>query len=195
MESFEEVFITRHYNVPFENFFPRSILDLGANVGYASVYFASRWNNSQILAVEPAPANLGLLRRNTEAWPNIGTLQAAVWSHPATVSVANPAEATNAFRMREASAQEDNGVPAYTVSQLMERQGWRHLDLLKMDVEGAEAQIFQDETDWLDQVSVMVVELHDRIVPGCAESLYRALRGRHFRQEIVCGNLAIDLRA
>ena len=49
-------------------------------------------------------------------------------------------------------------------------------------------------TEWLDRINVMIVELHDRIVPECARVLYDALRGRRFRQEIVGGNLAIDLR-
>ncbi len=59
---------------------------------------------------------------------------------------------------------------------------------------GELAEIFREEAAWLDRVDVMVVELHDRLVPGCAEALNQALCGRRFRQEIVGANLAFDFR-
>ena len=194
VETFEEVFLTRQYDLPFAGFEPLHILDLGANIGYASVYFAARWPQARILAVEPATSNLDLLDRNTRPWNHLTCLQAAVWSHPSWVQVANPKDEPNAFRMSESHDSWKENIPAYTIAQLIERQGCRRLDLLKMDVEGAEAEIFQNGAAWLDRVKVLIIELHDRIVPGCAQALYHALQGYRFQQEIVGGNLAIDLR-
>ena len=194
VETFEEVFLMRQYDLPFADFEPANILDLGANIGYASVYFAARWPQARIMAVEPATSNLDLLDKNTRPWNQITCLQAAVWSHPSWVQVANPKDAPNAFRMSESHDSKKENIPAYTISQLIDRQGCRDLDLLKMDVEGAEAEIFQNGTAWLDRVKVLVIELHDRLVPGCAQALYRALQGYRFQQEIMGGNLAIDLR-
>jgi len=194
VETFEEVFLMRQYDLPIAGFEPLHILDLGANIGYASVYFAARWPQARILAVEPATSNLGLLDQNTRAWDHITCLQAAVWSHPSWVQVTNPKAAPNAFRVSESNDPRKENIPAYTISQLIERQGCKHLDLLKMDVEGAEAEIFQNGAEWLDQVKVLIIELHDRIVPGCAQALYRALQGYRFQQEIMGGNLVIDLR-
>lgn len=192
--TFEEIFGEHHYWLPFADFEPRSILDLGANVGYASVYFAAHWLAAEILAVEPAPASAELLRKNIAAWPRIAHLRAAVWPHPTRVSIANPGDEPNAFRMSEAALAAADAIPAYTIAQLLERQGWRRVDLLKMDIEGAEREIFQNGSDWLDRVDVLIIELHDRIVPGCAQAFYRALHGRRFRQEIMGQNLAIDFR-
>ena len=194
VETFEEVFLTRQYDLPFAGFEPTHILDLGANVGYASVYFASRWPQARILAVEPATGNIDLLARNTRAWNRITCLQAAVWSRPAWVQVANPKDEPNAYRMSESLDSDKENIPAYTIAQLIARLGCERLDLLKMDVEGAEAEIFQNGTEWLDRIKVLIVELHDRIVPGCAQALYSALQGRRFQQEIMGSNLAIDLR-
>ncbi len=194
VETFEEVFLGRHYDVPFSDFEPRHILDLGANVGYASLYFAARWPQARILAVEPSRQNFAFLEKNVRGWNRITPLQAAVWSHPTTVHIANPDDAPNAYRMSEAGGPLPEKIPAYTVDQLVARLGCKRLDLLKMDVEGTEAEIFKSNVGWLDRVNVMVVELHDRITPGCAQALHDALRGRRFRQEIVGANLAIDLR-
>ncbi|HZP59605.1 MAG TPA: FkbM family methyltransferase [Opitutaceae bacterium] len=195
VETFEEVFLTRQYALPFPDFEPAQILDLGANIGLASLFFATQWPEARILAVEPAGSNIGLLDKNIQEWPSITRLQAAVWAQPARVHIANPHDEPNTYRMT-ADAGESLGeeVPAYTVEQLIDRQGGKRIDLLKMDIEGTEAEIFRHGADWISRVSVLVIELHDRIVPGCAQALYRALQGRRFQQEIVGGNLAIDLR-
>jgi FkbM family methyltransferase len=193
--TFEEVFVAREYDLPFSDFSPRDIVDLGANIGYASVYFSARWPGVNVLSVEPDAQNVELLGQNTKYWPRIMRLQGAVWSHPARVCVANPSDASNAFQMRESSqVSEDEGVAAYTVSQLIDTLGCDRLDLLKMDVEGAEREILQTSHEWLDRVKVLVVELHDRLVPGCAAALHEAIAGRRYRMEIVGANLAFDFR-
>ena len=192
--TFEEIFISRQYNVPFPNFEPAHILDLGANVGYASVYFAAHWPQARILAVEPSLQNFTILKKNTQQWDRITILQAAVWSHPATMQIANPDDASNAFRMAEAANSRQEEISALTIPQLIEHIRCQRLGLLKIDVEGAEAEIFQKDTSWLNQVDVMVIELHDRMVPGCAMVLNNALGNRRYQQEILGNNLAFDFR-
>lgn len=192
--TFDEVFMAREYELPFADFSPAHILDLGANVGYASLCFAARWPRAHILAVEPDAGNFRFLTRNTQAWARITPLHAAVWAHPTRVVVANPDAAPNALRMCESAGTATGDIEAFTVAQLIEHTGRPRVDLLKMDVEGAEAAILSHSADWLDRVDVLVIELHDRMVPGCAEALCHALRGRRFHQEIVGANLAIDLR-
>ena len=192
--TFEEVFVAREYELPFADFHPGHILDLGANIGYASVYFAARWPQARILAVEPSRKNLALLTRNTRPWHRITALQAAVWTRSARLQIANPDDAANAYRMIETAGPDGDGIQAYTIGHFMTRLGGGPIDLLKMDVEGAEAEILRHGADWLDRIRVLMIELHDRIVPGCAEALCRALQGRRFHQEIVGANLAFDFR-
>jgi FkbM family methyltransferase len=193
--TFDEVFVAREYDLPLADFSPRQVLDLGANVGFASVLFSARWPEAKVLSVEPERENMILLKRNTAPYRNIEALHAAVWSRETEVAVANPAGDANAFRMTENAAPESATIPAFTVNQLLDRLGGKEIDLVKMDVEGAEREILEGAGDWLDRVNVLVIELHDRIVPGCSEALYRAMQGRALCQEIVGQNLVIDLRA
>jgi FkbM family methyltransferase len=193
--TFDEVFVAREYDIPLEEFVPQTILDLGANVGFASVQFANRWPAATILAVEPEAENVVMLKRNTGHYRNVDALHAAVWSRSTDLGIENPSDAANAFRMTETGASDGARIPAFTVAQLIDRLGTDRVDLLKMDVEGAEREILRNAQDWIDRVNVLVIELHDRFVPGCAEALYDAVRGRHFRQEIVGQNLVLDLRA
>lgn len=104
----------------------------------------------------------------------------------------NPASDSNAFQVGEAAQPAATSVPAFTISQLIDQLGVERVDLIKMDVEGAEAEILREGRDWIDRTRVLVIELHDRLVPGCAESLAERLRGRRYRQEIVGQNLAIS---
>ena len=132
--TFDEVFVAREYDVSLPDFSPATILDLGANVGYASVHFALRWPKATILAVEPEMENLSLLKRNTGHYAGIRALHAAVWSRATEVAVANPQDDANAFRMTESGETTAPRVPAFTVGQLIDRLGAERLGLLKMDV-------------------------------------------------------------
>ncbi len=65
-----------------------------------------------------------------------------------------------------------------TVAQIMDASGFSEVDLLKLDIEGAEADLFRDgPPDWLKRVTNVAVELHDRFRPGCTERVLDALQG------------------
>src|SRR5690349_22538922 len=53
VQAFEQIFLAEDYNFALTNVSPRLIVDAGANVGYASIYFANKFPNATILAVEP----------------------------------------------------------------------------------------------------------------------------------------------
>jgi FkbM family methyltransferase len=199
VETFEEIFLQRQYDLPFPDLMPKQILDLGANIGLAAVLFAARWPQARILSVEPVAENFSLLVRNTAPWPQITPLHAAVWACSGEMRVTNPSDAANAYRMAVATGGLEAAVAtetttALSIAELMNVYGGERWDLVKMDVEGAEAEILRDGADWLDRVGVLVIELHDRIVPGCTQALCDALQGRRYRMEIAGGNLAFDFR-
>ncbi|HUF09420.1 MAG TPA: hypothetical protein VMO47_08880, partial [Rhodothermales bacterium] len=49
--------------------------------------------------------------------------------------------------------------------------------LIKIDIEGFEDDLFSNNTDWVDQFPLMIVELHDWMLPGARVS-------RHFLREV-----------
>jgi hypothetical protein len=59
---------------------------------------------------------------------------------------------------------------------LMTETGIDSIDLLKMDVEGAEVEAFE-QSDWMSGVQVVVIELHDNIKPGCRATVTSAAKG------------------
>lgn len=50
------------------------------------------------------------------------------------------------------------------------------IDILKMDIEGSEKNVFENAKDWIDKVGMITVELHDRICMGCSRAFYLASR-------------------
>jgi FkbM family methyltransferase len=156
-----------------------TIIDCGANIGLSAIFFAQRYPGADIIAIEPEETNFRLLKRNTSPYGRIVPLQAALWRSNGTIDVVDPGEGKWAYRVAQAHDAQDvrvNGqrVEAVTVDTVMERFGLSHVDILKMDIEGAEKEVFEGAPPWLSKVGMIAVELHDRFKVGCSRSFYDA---------------------
>src|SRR5205823_6224497 len=92
------------------------IVDAGANIGAASLWFARMFPDAIIAAVEPEPGNAAVLRRNIEGRPNIRLFEAAIGGEPGFVDI--HAESLGWATQTERSAM---GVPVVTIDQLCEQ--------------------------------------------------------------------------
>jgi len=169
---FNDVLLHREYefDMPFT---PRTIVDVGANVGLASVYYANTYPDARIIAIEPEVTNFAALIKNVSPYPNILPIHAALWNRDGEVTISDGNGKWNC------QVHEGKGCRAITMCTLLSKAGFDTIDLLKVDVEGAEREIFSD-CDWMVRVRVMAIELHDRLAPGCREVVERAATG--FRQ-------------
>jgi FkbM family methyltransferase len=159
---------------------PATIVDAGANIGLASLYFAHRFPKAKILALEVDQSNFELLVRNTKPYANITCLKKALWSKQAQLNILNPTDEPWAFRVGEVASADGTSVPALGVHDLLTEFESGRIDLLKVDIEGAEKEVFQNGTDkWIHRIGVIAVELHDNIAPGASQSLNEALQGRN----------------
>lgn len=192
-EVFEQVFVERQYQgVWTARRDPEWILDAGANVGLSALHFHDLYPRAQIIALEPSPANFQQLLRNTGGIPQIIPLNAALWEKEEPVVVANPASSGCAFQVQRAS-QTNVAVPGYTVGHVMEMYGVERLDLLKMDIEGAEKVVFEASTGWLSKVGVLAIELHDHIRNGCSKAVFGALANTAYRLHLAGENVVIQM--
>jgi FkbM family methyltransferase len=160
------------------------ILDLGANIGAASLYFASAWPASHIVAVEPAADNFQLLFENTQELENTTALLAGVASAPGWLRLADQEAEKWAYRTERAERQAAEAVPAVTVSELLTEfpsgNGYEPF-IVKIDIEGAESELFSADTDWIDRFPVLIIELHDWLFcgQGNSHSFLRAIAPRN----------------
>lgn len=187
---FQQIFAGRQYDLDFERR-PATIVDAGANIGLASVFYANKYPDARIIAIEPEADNFRMLKMNVSPYPNITPVRAAVWNSNGQASLSDPGWGTAGFRTCETNRCGD-GIRAITIGSVMEEYGLDRVDLLKMDVEGAEKEIFEAAEGWIDRVGVIVIELHDRFKAGCSRSLHLATSG--FHSEISWGELTILAR-
>ena len=158
------IFKTKSYDPSFPEFSPRTIVDAGAHIGISSILFARKYPMAKIIAVEPEAANFAALVRNTAPYQTITPIHAALWREDGEVTLGpSNAHPKGAFQIVENGTQR---VRAITMDTLMGESGFSTIDLLKVDIEGAETEVF-GACPWITKVRAIAIELHDRIRPGC----------------------------
>lgn len=173
---FHQVFVHDEYGFHFDTE-PCSIIDAGANIGCAAVYFARRFRDAKIICVEPTPSTFELLERNIEPLDNVQAVNMAVWCDNSSIEIADSSVHHLAIRVQPRSDSENTiPVDARTIESIMKIAGIKTLDLLKMDIEGAELEVFERPEEWLDAVQCLVIEFHERIRPGSEATIRNQIR-------------------
>ena len=194
--AFAQVFIHREYDFEWGMELGR-IIDGGANVGLASLYFKERFPEANIAAVEPHPGNAAAFRGNTVHLERVELFEAALHSRSGeTLAVTDEGYGSNAFMTRpDGAGKAVAEVATITVSDLMERMGWPSLDLVKLDIEGGEGVLFEENLDWMDVTRHIVLEFHERMVQGSSAPVLAALSAKGFRVADVRGENILFSRA
>jgi FkbM family methyltransferase len=177
----KKVFVNQEYALPFP-LRPRVIVDAGANIGMATLYFAHQFPDARIIAIEPEASNFAILRQNCAGLDRIELIQSALWNCPAQVAVKDAGAEKWAFAYENAAPGTAADTSTVTVPQLLDRVGG-HIDLLKLDIECAEVELFSDgAAEWLPHVKMIAIELHDRFREGCSRAFYRQICRYPFSQ-------------
>ena len=129
---------------------PEVIIDAGANIGCTSVYYANKYPDALIIAIEPERSNYEMLLKNIEHYPNVRPINAALWwNHVSKLSVREDGcHAGFAFEPNE-----NGNINTVTIGDLFNRYG--RIDILKLDIEGAERQILENADGWIDRVGLI----------------------------------------
>ena len=161
----------------------RCILDIGANIGLASCYFANLYKDANIYSFEADEENYKLLKRNTEDYRNIRTFHAAVWKNEQGVYIknrndiyghsgkANPAK----YMVGDQMVENEKRIDSVKISDLKEKLQINTIDILKMDIQGAEIEAFEDSQRWLPYVRLLFIETHDLFRNGCSRKVFGEL--------------------
>ena len=157
----------------------RTVVDVGANIGLAAAYFLWRAPQARVIALEPDPVNHPLCVKNLAAFGDrVVVLRAGLWSEPCRIRVESANLGTWASTVSPASGAADpDTIDAFDMPTLLERYGIERLDLLKIDIEGAERGVFAaSDLRWLDRVGCIQIELEE----PSRDVFFRALHGRGF---------------
>jgi FkbM family methyltransferase len=143
------------------------ILDLGANIGLSALYFAKNWPAAHIIAVEPDKENFRVMRKNLDGLRNTLPVNAAVASEDGAVRIVDPTAESWALRTERAAPGATDTISAVSVESLIERAPRNCKPFIaKIDIEGFESELFSQNTDWLRSFPIIIIELHDWLLPG-----------------------------
>lgn len=159
------------------------ILDVGGNVGYSTVYFKYYFPEAKIICIEPDQLNNQQILKNVELnnLNDISLVEGALWRKRSKMELRSDyRQGTSAsFYVVES----DKGtVEGYGINDIFSIQNWNHIDLLKMDIEGAEKYLFEDEkisSAILSKTRVVAIEIHDE--KADRQKIYRALSSNGFK--------------
>ncbi len=191
--TFEEIFIKESYDLRRLQRWPelidtyRSIvdggsapliIDAGANVGFSTFYFHTLFPDSLVVALEPEPSNFEILSDGLKEESSILCLKAGLAGEDRRLAIVDSGLGSRGFRTTGTS---ENGgtkaagdcVPGLSVPSLIARAREERSVvpfLIKIDIEGFEQEVFSTNTDWIDDFPLLIIELHDYMLPSTANS-------------------------
>jgi FkbM family methyltransferase len=139
------------------------ILDAGANIGASVCWFAISFPESHIVAFEPDRPNFELLRQNT-AGLNVDLHNAAIGAADGKVSIVDPGLGEWGYR---AEINMQGPIELCSISRIVSSKCSEGLSpfIAKIDIEGGEKDLFSEPNNWVSKFPLLIVELHDWLLP------------------------------
>lgn len=150
------------------------IIDAGANVGYAAIYFAHNYPNARIISIEPEHTNFAILEKNCRKYPNIKILKKGLWWRNAHLKVKDTNAEKWGFEFEETDG---DGISCVTLTDIIKKYKNNGIVLTKIDIEGAEANVFSKDPSWINLTNYIFVEIHSgwkKIFDSLSDKEYRA---------------------
>jgi FkbM family methyltransferase len=161
------------------------VVDAGANIGASALYFTQLDPRIHVCAVEPERGNF-LVLANCTGLP-ITPIEAAVASEARKLWLTDPGRGEWGYRVGGPTGKFK--VNAITMNDILRKfDASRYMPLIcKIDIEGGEENLFRANDAWIDQFPLIIIELHDWLLPGTSNS-------KHFLSAISKRNFDIVYR-
>ena len=164
-------------NIPLKSF-----LDLGSNIGLVSVYVKKLFPEAEIIALEPDKNNYAMMLKNFAAngLSKITPLMAGVSKRDCFLLMDEGIRDKRDWAISFKEVEYPTEIESYSVTSLLSKYSLNEIDFIKMDVEGAEKEIFAVDADlsFLDKVKVMAIEIHDEF--NTRSDIYQVLKEHGF---------------
>jgi FkbM family methyltransferase len=159
------------------------IIDAGGYIGTAAIAFARMFPDALIVTIEPSSDNFRVLRQNVAPFANIVPLNKALVGTERTVDLLNRGTGPWGFTVVEQPRDKPDAthlerVEGITTDALLRMFGREGIDIFKLDIEGGEIDVLDRSADWMPRTTLVVAELHERIIRGCKKSFSDSTAGR-----------------
>jgi FkbM family methyltransferase len=190
-DVFREIFLHKIYR--FDGHPLKTIIDGGSNIGLSVIDFKARYPSSKVYAIEPDDSNYSILIQNVAGLgDDVITLRSALWNSNCFLKFKDGEAAHWMKEVEECNSQETGAVEAVSLNWIVDHYGLERIDLVKLDVEGAEQAIFHANYEWIGKTKFIIVELHDWLKPGCSNAFFRAISNYNVRTSIRNGMVFLE---
>jgi FkbM family methyltransferase len=188
-----EMFIDEHYRMTSDNSVKR-VIDFGSNIGASLIYIAHKFPSATILAVEPHPACLEMLKLNVEQFGDrVQIVPVAACGKTGEILLYPNGEHWSASLSHRRGEKEGMCVPCATFADIANRFETKDIDFIKCDIEGAEYEVFHPEET--RRIKRLIAEIHPSIAKKTV-SEFIALFPYHkvVREEPVGDHIHVELK-
>jgi len=157
---------------------PTVLLDLGANIGLSTLSLLIKFPSiTKVIGIEAEKENFGVLKQNYEYWASnfsevefipifgIASNKQNKFFDQNILSTEGKYTTSAVFRFtpNKKNTNNNNTVKTFCVNDFIKKNTADNENIIcKLDIEGGEEYLLEDNTDWISNVSFLTVELHDR---------------------------------
>ena len=159
-----------------------TIVDAGGYIGTATIALNDIFPSAKIVVIEPSNKNLEVLRQNVAHLPNVKVIHGAlVGTTEKTIQLNNRGTGEWGFTVVSKPTDNPNAsflqeTPAFRLSDLVKED--EKIGLLKLDIEGGELSLLENDMESLRNIDSVFAELHDKITPGCVDKFFEFSKDR-----------------
>ena len=150
------------------------IIDAGGYIGTAAIQLSEMYPQATVVTIEPHPENFCLLEKNISGYSNIIAIKAAIISETEkeinVINIYDRSTGQWGFTIIDDAKNKTKIVGTANTITLSDICNYFHttkIDIMKIDIEGSEKNLFESNDKHLANASFVFVELHERFVKGC----------------------------
>ena len=165
------------------------ILDCGANIGASTLYFKSKFPMAKIYPLEPFKSNFYMLKQN---YQSDNCIWGGLWSKNTNLKFDMTFRDGKEWSIKTVETNE-NGISAFSLSEIMNISKNELIDILKLDIEGSEFEVLlksKINQDQLKKIKTVIIEIHDEA--GDRSQINYLFRNKNFKR-IEYGELTMFL--
>jgi FkbM family methyltransferase len=172
------------FQVHFPNDKKLNIIDAGSNIGLTSVYLSNYFPGSNFIAIEPDTSNFESVSYNLDANGilNAAKVKGGLWSKNTNLKIVNDFRDQKDWSIRVEETTEDGDLKAFSIQSLIKEHNFETIDLLKIDIEGSEKEVFTGvgaDVSFLAKTKCIAIEIHDEF--NCRTDINEILTNYNFK--------------
>lgn len=146
-----------------------SIIDAGANIGLSTVFFKNLYPGSMVICIEPDDDNCLVINKHIEMndFSNVFLEKVGLWDSNSYLTIVKDFRDGAKWSLRVEAVSYETKLKGVSVNYLIHKYNLKEIDLLKIDIEGSEKILLENEDnlkEYISLVKVACIEVHEEFI-------------------------------